>query len=95
MAIEITALVIGFGLLARWMLTLHRENVALRSARRRTAAIMRKLKRDRDAREQSYQASCEVACEEMAKNSALVEELQAYWSEEKRMEREQCERRMN
>lgn len=33
MAIELTAVVIGFGILARWMLTLHSENVALRAER--------------------------------------------------------------
>ncbi len=45
----VVALVVGFGLLARWMLGLHRENVSLRKARSRTAAILRNLKRGRDA----------------------------------------------
>jgi hypothetical protein len=79
----ITAFIVCAGLLIR----LHRENEKLVRARRRTAAIMRRVRRDRDAHKESFQAAVEVCKEEVAKNAALTEELTAYWDEEKRAER--------
>ncbi len=45
----LTALILGFGLLARILLNLYRENLSLRQSRSRTAAILWNLKRQRDA----------------------------------------------
>jgi hypothetical protein len=72
------ALVLTFGLFARVVLSVHQENVALRKARTRTAALMRRVRRDRDSREESFQAAVEVCKEEVAKNAALMEELDFY-----------------
>ena len=75
------ALTLTAGLLARAILTVHAENKRLRAARRRTAALMRRISRDRDAREESFQAAVEVCKEEVARNAALTEELWVYREE--------------
>lgn len=50
---EVVALVIGFGMLARWMLALHRENTRLAAdriaTRSRCARLLRHVRRQRDA----------------------------------------------
>ncbi len=78
----VVSLVVGFGLLARFLLNLHRENVALRQARIRSAALMRRVRRERDA-----YAHCVVCAgddyEELEERCAgLEEELAEFRREE-------------
>jgi hypothetical protein len=75
------ALILTAGALARLILNVHRENARLRAARKRSAALLRRVRRDRDSREESFQAAVEVCKEEVAKNAALLEELDCYRSE--------------
>lgn len=66
---------------------LHSENIRLVRARRRTCAVMRRLKRDRDGRQISFEACAEELEDEFCRNVELRAELDAYRDEAKREER--------
>jgi hypothetical protein len=51
---------------------LRRENETLSRARRRTAALMRRLKRDRDSRQISFEACAEEMEDEFYRNVTLT-----------------------
>ena len=73
------------------LVTLRRTLARDLANRPRLARRIRRLLRDRDAREESFQAAVEVCKEEVAKNSALTEELVSYWETDEKAERVRVE----
>lgn len=67
----------AFGLLG----LLHGENIRLTQARRRTAQVLRRVRREKTAALESLEAAGEFARDEMIRADELEAELRAYRSE--------------
>ncbi len=59
----VTACVLCAGLLARLILTVHRDNTRLRHRLTRTVALCRRVRRERDEFREDFKSAIETCCE--------------------------------